>query len=383
MKPGGGPFSIKNFLLFETNITAHLYLAAHPLYTMSYRQYILGKVTVMIFLQILWNDILPLIVFLAAGWFMDSKFKLDLNTYAKLVTRVVLPAFIFYSMYLYRPDAATAILLPAGIALLLADSAAAYLIAKALGFTGDEKNTFRALSTLSNAGQIGIALILMIFSHPPYASDGAAPYLDEARGAIVLLLILMNIAINTVGASLLGAKGNSLSSTVKFIISMPAVYAIFAAAAVRMGGIALEQTFLWPVLSHFTGAFIILTTITAGAQLHRTPIGRPDLFTIGTSINKLFLSPLIAFAIIMLAGVFTPVTAQVFFIYAAVPSSFRLSFCRRLQLLSPQSGQIHPVQLRFRPCNAHMRYPAGAVFISCRSLIWHFCKSSPTISCPF
>ena len=118
----------------------------------------------MIFLQILWNDILPLIVFLAAGWFMDSKFKLDLNTYAKLVTRVVLPAFIFYSMYLYRPDAATAILLPAGIALLLADSAAAYLIAKALGFTGDEKNTFRALSTLSNAGQIGIALILMIFS---------------------------------------------------------------------------------------------------------------------------------------------------------------------------------------------------------------------------
>ena len=167
MKPGGDPFSIKNFLLFETNITAHLYLAAHPLYTMSYRQYILGKVTVMIFLQILWNDILPLIVFLAAGWFMDSKFKLDLNTYAKLVTRVVLPAFIFYSMYLYRPDAATAILLPAGIALLLADSAAAYLIAKALGFTGDEKNTFRALSTLSNAGQIGIALILMIFSHSP------------------------------------------------------------------------------------------------------------------------------------------------------------------------------------------------------------------------
>lgn len=66
-------------------------------------------------------------------------------------------------MYLYRPDAATAILLPAGIALLLTDSAAAYLIAKALGFTGDEKNTFRALSTLSNAGQIGIALILMIF----------------------------------------------------------------------------------------------------------------------------------------------------------------------------------------------------------------------------
>ena len=39
MKPGDDPFPIKNFLLFETNITAHLYLAAHPLYTMSYRYF--------------------------------------------------------------------------------------------------------------------------------------------------------------------------------------------------------------------------------------------------------------------------------------------------------------------------------------------------------
>ena len=90
----------------------------------------------MIFLQILWNDILPLIVFLAAGWFMDSKFKLDLNTYAKLVTRVVLPAFIFYSMYLYRPDAATAILLPAGITLLLADRRGSLSYRKGTGIYG-------------------------------------------------------------------------------------------------------------------------------------------------------------------------------------------------------------------------------------------------------
>ena len=42
------------------------------------------------------------------------------------------------------------------------------------------------------------------------------------------------------------------------------------------------------------------------------------------TITGLQLGGLIAFAIIMLAGVFTPVTAQVFFIYAAVPSSFSL-----------------------------------------------------------
>lgn len=279
----------------------------------------------MIFLEILWNDILPLVVFLAAGWFMDSKFKLDLNTYAKLVTRVVLPAFIFYTMYLYHPDAAALIFLPAGIALLLADSVVAFIMVKTGRFKGPQASAFRALSTFSNAGQIGIALVLMIFSHPPYTVGSLTPYLDEARGAIVLLLILMNIAINTAGASLMGVKsGNTFLSTLKFIISMPAVYAILAAIAVRMSDITLEHTFLWPVLSHFTGAFIILTTITAGAQLHRSPLGRPDIFTFGALLNKLILSPLIALAIIMITGIFTPVAAQVFFIYAAVPSSFSL-----------------------------------------------------------
>ena len=50
----------------------------------------------MILFSILWNDILPLFVFIGAGWFLDSKFKIDISTYSKLTILVVLPCFIFY-----------------------------------------------------------------------------------------------------------------------------------------------------------------------------------------------------------------------------------------------------------------------------------------------
>ncbi len=278
----------------------------------------------MILLQILWNDILPLMAFLAAGWIMDSKFKLDLNTYSKLTTRVVLPCFIFYSMYLYQPDSTAFFLFPAALFLLFADSVIAFITARIFGFSGGKARAFRALSTLSNAGNIGVTLILMIFSHAPYLVDSDTPYLDEARGTIILLLILMNIAINTLGASLIGSKESFFPGILKFIISMPAVYAVLAAVLARASGFHLESTFLWSVLVHFNGAFIILVTITAGAQIHRSRFGRPDLFTLGAIVNKLLLSPLMAFLIIMVIRVLPPVSAQVFFIYAAVPSSFSL-----------------------------------------------------------
>ncbi len=199
----------------------------------------------MALLQILWNDILPLLIFIGAGWFLDSRFKLDLNTYTKLTTRAVLPVFIFYSIYCYVPDTSTTLLIPAALALFLLNGAASFFSAKLLGFSGNNARIFQALSSFSNAGQIGIALILMIFSHAPYLSGKETPFLDEARSTMIILLILMNIAVNIFGASLLGVKEFSFSRLVKFMMSMPALYAVIAALLVKVTGVSLESTFFF------------------------------------------------------------------------------------------------------------------------------------------
>ena len=73
----------------------------------------------MLAFQMIWKDILPLFILVAAGYVLDSRFKLDVNTYAKLTTLVVLPVFIFYSTYRYVPDSSTPLLIFAGLALLI------------------------------------------------------------------------------------------------------------------------------------------------------------------------------------------------------------------------------------------------------------------------
>lgn len=88
----------------------------------------------MVLLEILWNDLFPLFVFIGCGWFLDSKFKLDISTYTKLTIYVVLPCFVFFSMYKYQPTPADLVLLPAGLILL----ALSYVISQGISHSLQE-----------------------------------------------------------------------------------------------------------------------------------------------------------------------------------------------------------------------------------------------------
>lgn len=50
----------------------------------------------MAFLQIITDNILPLLIFVAIGYFMDRRFRLDVNSLTKLTFYIILPCFIFY-----------------------------------------------------------------------------------------------------------------------------------------------------------------------------------------------------------------------------------------------------------------------------------------------
>lgn len=278
----------------------------------------------MVLFQILWNDILPLFVFFGMGWFLDSKFKIDILTYNKLTLQVVLPGFIFYSVYLYEPTRADWLLIPSALVLLMG----MYLISRftgvVLGVNEDQEGLFRAVSTFGNAGNIGVALILMMYSHEPFLSGSDAPYLAEARGAIVILMLIMSLAVNTVGAALIGTKGLSMTAFFKTVVTMPAAWAAAAAIAARLVGFPAERTFVWPVLLHFASAFLVLVTVSVGVQLHRAHLVRPCRFVWAAAVLKLLASPLVALWVIHILGGMNPVCAQVFFIVSAIPSSITL-----------------------------------------------------------
>ena len=146
----------------------------------------------MILLSILWNDILPLFVFIGAGWFLDSKFKIDISTYSRLTVMVVLPCFIFFSLYQYSGGSGELMAALAAILLLVLQ----YLLSTGAGkllHLGNREGAFRAVSSFSNSGHIGAALVMLIYTHPPFAEGSSHPYVAEALGTMAVLMIVMHL----------------------------------------------------------------------------------------------------------------------------------------------------------------------------------------------
>lgn len=85
------------------------------------------------------------------------------------------------------------------------------------------------------------------------------------------------------------------------VFKAPVLYAALLAVLIRVSGFSLEGTFVYPVLHHFTGAFIVLVTITIGVQLHRTHRVRLNGFMAAAATLKLILSPLLALLLISLS----------------------------------------------------------------------------------
>ncbi len=277
----------------------------------------------MLVFDIIWNDILPLFAFIAAGLFLDTKFKIDIGTYSKLNVWVVLPSFVYYNMVQFDGSIEEMWVLPALALLLVLTYSVSFLYGHFFVEEGNRRG-FRAISTFPNSGHIGVALVIMIYSHPPFGDAINQPLLSTAMGTMIILMLASNLLVNTVGAAMMTDGHGTVREFLKFMIKMPSLYAVLLAIITKMMDFPVEHTFLWPVLEHFNGAFVILTTVTVGIQLHRSSWGKLDKFSVGSFFIKCILAPLIALLAMEIVPPSGPVAAQVFFIYAAVPSSIAL-----------------------------------------------------------
>ena len=274
--------------------------------------------------HIIWYDILPLFAFMGCGWFLDSRFKIDLPTYSRLNVYVILPCFIFYSLYRAELSPDGLLLIPAAILLMVLLYIVSAIAGPHLTYNRRQVSDFEAVSTFSNFGNIGIAIVMMVYSHMPFLVDGKAVYLKEAMGSMALLMILMNLAVNTFGAAMIRSDKSSLIDILSYLGKMPSLYAALLAVLVRWVGISIEGTFIQSVLGHMDGAFLVLIMVTVGVELHRTHFTKPDTYTIGAAFIKLILSPLLAWAILLFLPGLSLISRQVFFLASAIPSSMSL-----------------------------------------------------------
>lgn len=210
----------------------------------------------MAFLQIITDNILPLLIFVAIGYFMDRRFRLDVNSLTKLTFYIILPCFIFYSIYVAKIDFSLFHVFIISLVLMAMLGAIGTLIAKARNWDAGKREAFKNGTMFSNAGNIGIALIALVFSNAPYVTESGTPYLAEAAAVSTLVLVQMNMFLNTLGLYQAGKGSLSPHDALRVVLHMPVIYTLTAAFAVKSIGIDLSGTFIWPILQNCAAALV-------------------------------------------------------------------------------------------------------------------------------
>lgn len=174
------------------------------------------------------------------------------------------------------------------------------LIAKARNWDAGKREAFKNGTMFSNAGNIGIALIALVFSNAPYVTESGTPYLAEAAAVSTLVLVQMNMFLNTLGLYQAGKGSLSPHDALRVVLHMPVIYTLTAAFAVKSIGIDLSGTFIWPILQNCAAALVAVVMMALGMQIHRSKISFSDPDAWLACFVRLLIGPFCAWFLIRL-----------------------------------------------------------------------------------
>ena len=279
----------------------------------------------MAFLHIITDNVLPLLVFVVIGYLMDRKFSLDVTTLTKLTFYLIIPCFIFYSIYCAKLDMNLLNVFLFCCLQMAIIGALGYLIGKLRGWDSGKTEAFKNGTMFSNNGNIGIALIALIFTNAPFLVGGAPIYLAEASAVATMTLVQMNLFLNTLGLYQAGKGRLTTRDALLTILHMPVLYTLLAVFFVKIVGFDMTATPLWPIFENCAKALVAVVMMALGMQIHRSRISFSDQEAWLGVFVRLIGGPLVCFLLISLWNTFgtgfSAVTAQTLLIMSSVPSA--------------------------------------------------------------
>ncbi len=279
----------------------------------------------MAFLQIISDNILPLLVFVGIGYLLDLKFQLDLLSFNKLTFFIILPSFIFYNITVSELDMSmlNVFFLCFGQMFLIGFIAWAY--GKIRGIPMAKIEALKNGTMFSNNGNIGVALIALVFGNAPYLVDGNAPYLAEASACATIMLVQMNMTLNTLGLYQAGKGKLTPRDAISVVFHMPVIYTLVVVFSIKFSGFDMTQLFIWPVFENCSNALVAIVMTALGMQIHRSTIVFKDVDAWVGCFIRLVVGPMCGWFFIALFGFFgvefSPVIKQSILIMSSVPAA--------------------------------------------------------------
>lgn len=273
-----------------------------------------------IFIYILSHNILPIFILIGLGFLLSKKFDLDIFSLSKLNFYLFAPAFVFCNLYTADIELDMVKVFLCGVLLLVTNDVVGRIVSKARHYDVGLTNAFKNSIMFNNSGNIGLSLITLVFTSPPFIVDGKTPYLQEAITAQIMILVLQNITTNTLGFFNAGRAKMDVKDSLKQVFAMPSVYAAPLALALKAIDFDFTSTAVWPALAYLKNGLVPMALITLGVQLSKTAFDFKSLDVHISVFTRLVIGPLLAAAFIHLWG-FNGIIAQTILIAYAVPTA--------------------------------------------------------------
>lgn len=273
-----------------------------------------------IFLHILGNNIIPVFIIIAFGYIISKKFDLSVFTLSKLNFYLFIPGFIFYNLYSTNLSSDMIKIIYFFVIYLIANDLIARIISKVRKYDVGQTNAFKNSIMFNNTGNIGVSLITLIFGGAPYVINGKTPYLNEALTVQIMILVLTNVGMYTIGFYNAGRGKMNVKDSIRQIFSMPSIYAIPLALLLKYFKIDITTTPLWNTLEYVKNGLVPMALITLGVQLSKTKFDFKDINVNIAVFTRLVIGPIMSVVFIRVFGFFG-VIAQTVFISCSVPTA--------------------------------------------------------------
>jgi len=257
---------------------------------------------------------------IALGFALSKKFSLDSNTLTKINFYLFTPAFAAVYIYTTEITADHSLVFLLVAALLILNYSIGFLLSRLLRLKRQTAKTFQNSLMFFNSGNIGVSLIILVFSNPPFIIEGATPYLETALSVQVMVMIFMTLSTNTLGIINSGGEGITLKTGALYVLKMPVVYAVACAFLLKLLPLDFTTTPFWPVLTNVRNGLVGFALVTLGVQLAKSHLNFKFIAPYIAVFCRLIVSPAAAFLLIKIFG-FSGVMAQTILIASCAPAA--------------------------------------------------------------
>ncbi|PTI05309.1 transporter [Staphylococcus xylosus] len=261
------------------------------------------------FIFIILEVILPILLLIVIGAFLQRKFEFKLQNFSTLITYCLMPAAVFINIYHIKIEFQVfSQIIYYVVIYSISLICFSHIKTRLLKLENGEGAALKNSISLMNSGNYGLPVSQFIFSHNPLGVS-----------VQILILVFQNLLTYSYGMYNLLSATSSIKDITTFFLKLPVFHALLLGIFCQIFTLKLPQFMLIPI-GHLSDGFGSIALLLLGAQLSKIKIKFFHRVITISLIGRLLVGPIISLLVIYLLNI-DGVIAQSLLIASSFPTS--------------------------------------------------------------